>query len=179
MSIRNIQTIVFLILKLIPVSILLGICRIQNGFNYRVSGDRRDRFYLPHFMIEAMESLGIQGTGSNCPNSDSWMVGCLRCPCLHDSSPGVWGCCSFGSHGLWMLCPWKVWAGHSEWKLWRFHGHSHEYMQRSINPPLGGPLQRVWASESAGACIDMESDFQSVGSLSHEISDTLLLLVLY
>lgn len=39
MSIRNIWTIAFLILKLIPVSILLGICRMQNVFNYRTSGE--------------------------------------------------------------------------------------------------------------------------------------------
>lgn len=60
MSIRNIWTIALLILKLIPVSILLGTCTMQNVFNYIISGERRDRFYLPHFMIEEMDSLGMQ-----------------------------------------------------------------------------------------------------------------------
>lgn len=62
------------------------------------------------FICHILWLRGIQETGLNCLNSDSRMVRCLRCPCLHDCFPGVWGYCSFGSRGLWMFYLWKAWA---------------------------------------------------------------------
>lgn len=135
---KHIWTIAFLILKLIPVSTLLGIYRmlfsVQNVFNCIISGDTRGRFHLPHSVTEEMESLEIQvicpKLSQQCLSSGTewgaltaaghclcWMAGCLRCPCLHDYPPGVWGCCLFRSHGFSTFYLWKARAGHSEQKL--------------------------------------------------------------
>lgn len=65
---KHIWTVAFLVLKLIPISMLLGIDRIlscvRNVFNWIISGDRRGRFYGLLLRVEEMESLGIQVT---CP----------------------------------------------------------------------------------------------------------------
>lgn len=61
---KHIWTVAFLILKLFPVSILLGICRrlscVQNVFTWILSGDRRGRFYQPHLTMEEIKCFGIQ-----------------------------------------------------------------------------------------------------------------------
>lgn len=145
---KHIRTIAFLTLKLIHVPIQLGISRtlscVQNVFKCIISGDRRGRFYQPHLIIEEMESLGIQLA---CPELSlhrmrgltdamccfSWMAECLRCPCLHDCSPGMWRYCLFRSSEVWMLRLWKAWAGHSECNSDQLYGHSLRHMQCLID----------------------------------------------
>lgn len=134
---KHIWTVAFLILKLFPVSILLGICRllpcVQNVFTWILSGDRSGRFYQPHLMVEEIKCFGIQDLPQTVTTVSFfwhrmrdltaalyrpplWVGRVPQIPCLHDCPPGAWGCCLFRSHEFWLLGLWKAWAGH-EWKL--------------------------------------------------------------
>lgn len=195
---KHIWTPAFLILKLIPVSILLGICSrlccVQNVFScIIIAGDRKDRIFSfspPHFMIEEMKSLGIwvicpklsqqslpAGTGCRALTPAQccffWMAGCLGCPCLQDCPPRAWRCCSLPSPRLWMLHLQEVWAGLSEQNL-RLVLWAQPQAHAVVDASISWLFPATCAAISLGTCMDTWSGFPLLGTLSREISDIVL-----
>lgn len=136
---KHIWTIVFLMLKLIPVSVLLGICRkckVCSIVSFLETGGMGFSYHI--LWLRKWRALEFKRLVPNCPNgvflpaqrlppsggamhSHSRTAGGFPCPCRQDCPPRVWGCCSLRPHGL---CLWGAGAAHSEQKFWRFHGEA-------------------------------------------------------